>query len=255
MSDSGQSDSDSLEIEIRPVERIVRRLLVLQTIADRVALEGVSTDHPDSEDDSDALRFDQIAPLFISGAIEECSAKERVFLTNLAQSTTLGNEPVFALAGEALEVLLTVCGIGRPLPPPPQRYLPVGLDRSRFESSRLDAQLAKTLHGPDPGEAAEARERVELWHWRALTEFEIRTANPAERAKLRKIVRTVTAEAVHSGLVAPESRDDFGGATIPVSSWSDDELMAFAIAVETRLKALNWLCGFGATWDDVPLDV
>lgn len=255
MSDSGQRDSDSLEIEMRPVEQIARRLLVLQTIADRVALEGVSAEGPGANDDTEALRFDQTAPLHMSGAFDECTDRERDFLMNPSRATSYGDVPEFTLAGEALEALLTVCGIGQPTPPPPQPYAPVGLNRSRLELSGLDSHLAKSFQRLEPEAIANARELAELWHWRALTELDIRVAESAGKAELLSLVREVTKEAVHSGIFSRESANDFDSPSTSVSSWSDDELMIFTIASEARLKALNWLCGFGVTWDNVPLDV
>ena len=35
----------------------------------------------------------------------------------------------------------------------------------------------------------------------------------------------------------------------------DDAREPLAILATERLRALNWLCGFGSDWDHVPLDI
>jgi hypothetical protein len=36
----------------------------------------------------------------------------------------------------------------------------------------------------------------------------------------------------------------------------DTVLVEYAAAIEfERLRAFNWVCGYGQTWDDVPLEI
>ena len=68
------------------------------------------------------------------------------------------------------------------------------------------------------------------------------------------MIQEVAAEAAAAGLLgAPGGDFVIGGRDL--SSFNDDDLSKLAATTEERLRALNWLCGFGASWDDVPLDV
>jgi hypothetical protein len=40
-----------------------------------------------------------------------------------------------------------------------------------------------------------------------------------------------------------------------IASFDDLDLERFSSLAEERLRALNWLCGFGTSWDEVPLDI
>ena len=92
-------------------------------------------------------------------------------------------------------------------------------------------------------ELADERERMELWYWRGDTEI------PDE--DLAEVVAQVAA----AGLI-PIVDGDFalsdGTSYVTLSEEDQDELNWVA---EQRLRALNWVCGFGDSWETAPLDI
>jgi hypothetical protein len=77
----------------------------------------------------------------------------------------------------------------------------------------------------------------------------------ADRRDYEAAIADVVAEAGTAGYLPPLLDRDFSvrGRSIKEISDSDvDELIAITAQ---RLRALNWLCGFGTSWDDVPLDI
>lgn len=94
---------------------------------------------------------------------------------------------------------------------------------------------------PDEDLAAE-RERWEIWYWRA-TEGDDDTAALAE----------VVAEVRETELL-PIAEDDLATDNgTPYSRLDEDEQDDVAWIAELRLRALNWVCGFGESWEAAPL--
>jgi hypothetical protein len=104
-------------------------------------------------------------------------------------------------------------------------------------------------------DVVQEREIVEIWHWRATTELLRREASLAGRRDYEVAIAEVAAEARAAGFV-PALRDgDFAVGGRSIKEFSDSEVDELVAVSGQRLRALNWLCGFGTTWDNVPLDV
>ena len=101
------------------------------------------------------------------------------------------------------------------------------------------------------------RESALLWHWRART-TSLQAAGvlelPERYATFDQLIAATAMRGYEQGVLPAPMRGDFG-AYGKVYRHLDDaqHAEAHSIAVE-RHHALNWLCGDGATWDDVPLD-
>jgi hypothetical protein len=101
------------------------------------------------------------------------------------------------------------------------------------------------------------RETARLWHWRARTAA-LRAAGalelPAAYASFDQLVASTAMRGFEEGLLPAPLRGDFPAyGTVYRQLEPGQRAEAFSIAFE-RHRALNWLCGAGRGWDDVPLD-
>ena len=119
---------------------------------------------------------------------------------------------------------------------------------------------AADLSGADlrDGEEIELeRDSARLWHWRART-TSLQAAGtlelPARYATFDQLIAATAMRGYEQGVLPTPMRGDFRAYGKVYRHLSPEQhAEALSIAVE-RHHALNWLCGAGATWDDVPLD-
>ena len=100
-------------------------------------------------------------------------------------------------------------------------------------------------------------ESARLWHWRART-TELQAAGalelPARYATFDQLIAATAMRGYEQGVLPPPMRGDFGAYEKVYRHLSPEQhAEAHSVAVE-RHHALNWLCGHGSSWDDVPLD-
>jgi hypothetical protein len=101
------------------------------------------------------------------------------------------------------------------------------------------------------------RDSAKLWHWRARTTG-LQAAGalelPERYSTFDQLIAATAMRGYEQGLLPAPMRGDFrayGKVYRHLAPGQHAE--AHSIAVE-RHHALNWLCGAGETWDDVPLD-
>jgi hypothetical protein len=104
-------------------------------------------------------------------------------------------------------------------------------------------------------EIAKERDRAEILEWRIDIEGPRRLSDEQERADYHAAIVEVVREARTSGLLDSDGDTEFAIGGRPVTSFDDPELERLSALTEERLRALNWLCGHGTTWDAVPLDI
>ena len=126
-----------------------------------------------------------------------------------------------------------------------------------FDHDRL---LAVPLDGASLRPVAEidhARQTARLWHWRARTSVlqEEGSLRLPERWKSFDQLIGATAMRGHEqGFLPRPLRGDFPAfGTVYRDLTPEQRAEADSIAWE-RHRALNWLCGLGRSWDDVPTD-
>jgi hypothetical protein len=101
------------------------------------------------------------------------------------------------------------------------------------------------------------REAARLWHWRARTS-QLAAAGALELgwryASVDQLVAATAMRGHEEGLLPAPLRGDFPAfGKIYRQLTPLERAEAHSIALE-RHHALNWLCGLGESWDDVPLD-
>lgn len=101
------------------------------------------------------------------------------------------------------------------------------------------------------------RDSARLWHWRART-TSLQAAGalelPERYATFDQLIAATAMRGYEQGVLPAPMRGDFRAYGKVYRHLSPEQhAEAHSIAVE-RHHALNWLCGDGETWDDVPLD-
>ena len=116
---------------------------------------------------------------------------------------------------------------------------------------------------PDGGELRDGeeieleRDSARLWHWRARTTDLQEAGNvelPERYATFDQVIAATAMRGFEQGLLPPPMRGDFRAyGKVYRHLEPEQRAEAHSVAVE-RHHALNWLCGEGSSWDDVPLD-
>src|ERR1700704_982160 len=101
------------------------------------------------------------------------------------------------------------------------------------------------------------RDSARLWHWRART-TSLQAAGalelPERYATFDQLIAATAMRGYEQGVLPAPMRGDFRAyGKVYRHLAPEQHAEAHSIAVE-RHHALNWLCGAGETWDDVPLD-
>jgi hypothetical protein len=101
------------------------------------------------------------------------------------------------------------------------------------------------------------RESARLWHWRART-TSLQAAGalelPERYATFDQLIAATAMRGYEQGVLPAPMRGDFRAyGKVYRHLAPEQHAEAHSIALE-RHHALNWLCGAGTTWDDVPLD-
>jgi len=148
--------------------------------------------------------------------------------------------------GEALGTLLWALQLAE-LPPYDQPFDPQ-------EIAPIDADGGELRDGED---VELERDSARLWHWRARTTDLQATGKlelPPRYATFDQLIAATAMRGYEQGVLPAPLRGDFRAyGKVYRHLAPEQQAEAHSIALE-RHHALNWLCGAGATWDDVPLD-
>ena len=109
----------------------------------------------------------------------------------------------------------------------------------------------------EPDELESERDAARLWHWRART-TDLQEAGalqlPARYSSVDQLIAATAMRGHDEGLLPVPIRGDFRAyGKVYRHLTPEEQAEAHSIAAE-RHHALNWLCGLGSSWDDVPLD-
>ena len=148
--------------------------------------------------------------------------------------------------GEALGTLLWALQLIE-LPPYDEPFAPEEVAGVELGEARLR----------DGEEIELERESARLWHWRART-TELQAAGnvelPERYATFDQLIAATAMRGFEQGVLPAPMRGDFRAyGKVYRQLTPEQHTEAHSIAVE-RQHALNWLCGEGRSWDDVPLD-
>jgi len=99
------------------------------------------------------------------------------------------------------------------------------------------------------------RERAEVWAWRLEVESDRRKLRNGELQRLEETILVVAREGHEAGYLSYTDDSAFSVDAVPVSTMRTEDIEELRLITISRLKALNWVCGFGDDWYSVPLDV
>jgi len=272
------SDDEFIEIETRPAAEVARRAIILSAVCRRAFLElsdageGVApplTGHvggdPDdgggrAGDDDDGAGdvgegFDLLAWLLDEGLSDDLTPDEVSLLRAPLGALDRDEAEGLTWTVEALTGLVWALGL---LPAPPAFDRPTdgeALLSVLPEPESPTGTFCREARLRDETEIAAARDEAEIWDWRAGLQPELRHPDRARQRDAREALADVVAEARDSGLLPPLPATDLLVSGEPYATVDDDALVTLAAIASHRLHALNWVCGFGETWDTVPDEV
>ncbi len=148
--------------------------------------------------------------------------------------------------GEALGTLLWALQLIE-LPPYDQPFDPEQVAAAGLEEAELRAAEEIELE----------RDSARLWHWRARTTG-LQAAGalelPERYSTFDQLIAATAMRGYEQGVLPAPMRGDFRAyGKVYRHLAPEQHAEAHSVAVE-RHQALNWLCGAGETWDEVPLD-
>jgi hypothetical protein len=247
-------DDDEIDISLRPAQVVGRRLVILATLCRRAFLESRQA-RGELDEDPEVERFDlwmwlqdhELEPDLTVDEVRMFETEVGMLSNDEASAATWNSEALVALAW-ATEMIETLSEPNLTLDP--ANVLAVIPAPWVDPNAWITSVIVRAEN-----EIARERERAEVWLWRAETEEERRQLRGRARQALEADIADVVNESIAAGLLSNDARGDFRVADVPFHNLSSDQIDAISVIAAVRLHALNWLCGFGTNWDDVPLEI
>jgi len=245
---------DEIDINPRSPAEAGRRLIILASLLRRGFLEqDIATDALGTEVEEE--RFDILAWLDDNGIIGDLTETERELLS--AQRGWIDDFDIYEFL-MPIEELLAVAWYLKLLDELPD-YLIESTHRRLLETipSPWDevAPWLKGLESRSLDELAVERERAEIWNWRSIMERSRTTTTGKDLQNLDDAIRETSIEAVNAGLLPKLIDNDFPAGEQAYRSLDADDQDVVEVSSYDRLRALNWLCGYGTNWSDTPTDI
>lgn len=247
-------DDRDIDINLRAPDIVAARVVVLASLCRYVALLAQTVPRP-TADEIAAERFDLRSWLQLEHLSDELAPSERRFLDSNQASLAPSEISAMTWRAEALVALGWALSLLPDLAPPYEATDPSPLLDAMPRPFDTTGSFRETASLRNEAEIARERERAELWHWRSDVAALQAVAPANERRDLAALVHDVAREATESGLLNGFGGDDFPVGGRPFLALPAEDREPIAIIAEQRHHALNWLCGFGTSWDNVPLDL
>lgn len=240
---------DELDIELRPATAVAARAIIVAAVLHRLAMERAET----ATDEADEA-FDLREWLREQRLLDLAAPDERELLERTAGSLTHEEVSRWSWQGEALAALAWALQLARIDPPGVPTDLGTALAHIPSPWDAAGEWRRQARLQPESTIITE-RERAELWRWRAVTEAARREATPGEIGDIETAIADVVAEVSSTGIIAGVREGDFAVGNQRLRDLAPHDLDDLQAATTERVRALNWLCGFGQTWQDTPVDI
>ena len=238
-------DDDSIDIQVRPARELLGRAALLAALGRRGLIERETDADPMS---AETDQFD----------LQAWARVELAFWMSPEDLHVLQAPPGSLIDEEAdycADALISASTIGwcigafaRDLPlvsdGVPEREILAWVP-APWTQLRSRVRLVRTR---SEEELARERERWELIVWR-MSLF----GEPENKEDDESALREVVAELREIGLVKCVGGDFATEEGIPFRELDSSQREQLDVEATLRLQALNWVCGFGEVWDDVPL--
>lgn len=240
---------DSIDINLRPVGEVVRRAVLLISLVRRAGMEQGDP----GGDENDAFERETDRFELYSWARKELANAgtddEQALLNTPAGELAPAQADRCLSASLPASALCWSLGVVGSLSPgdadnPPLDQLFNWAPQPWDEASRF----AKNARLRDEETIAQEREKWELWYWRATLE----AADLEPDEDLDELLGDVVGVAADAGLIDVIDGDfSLDGKAFELVN--PDRQATIAHLSEDYLRALNWVCGFGDSWESVPL--
>ncbi len=245
-------DDDEIDIALRSPAEVAERCIILAALIRRLSIEALAETVADEHLAGEA--FDIRSWIQTEGLWERLTGFEIAFLDRPVGLLEDADMAAMAWQVEGLVAVGWALGLTN---------LPDLGDLNSVESIVKSvpgpwAKIGPWLRSTSPQaeiEIARERDRAEILVWRIQIETPRRRATGLEERDYTRAIADVVREATSAGLMAEADQRDFSIGSRAVTAHDDEEIERLTALAEERLRALNWLCGFGDSWDRVALDV
>lgn len=245
--ESALDDEIEIEIELRSPAEVATRLILVASLCRRAFIEHDLAAGADP--DSAGERFDLAAWTEAEGLVPFATVEERRLLNAPPATWTADQIAAQSWQGEGLIVLGWCLGLIETLPAAAAIADPAPLLALIPEPWDSTKTLRTTARLRDEETIAVARERAELWHWRAETASLAHSASAADQRDITLAIHDVATEARRANLLERTVADDFPIGDRPYASLAPEALADLAIASFERGRAFDWTCGLLESWD------
>lgn len=232
---------DELDIQPWPVLELIGRAVALTSVAKRGMLE-VDEGNDVFSAETDRFELSTWARTELSNWITDAElALLNTPIGDLEEEQMLLADEALYAAGAVAWALRTVDIERLPFP-----------DNDAFNATVMAwapgpwdkvRNLQKRVRLRSDEELATERERMELWHWRANGEI------PADD------LAEVVAEVFEAELIPIVDGDFATDEGFAFGALGEEERDDIAWIAAQRLRALNWVCGFGDSWETAPIEL
>jgi hypothetical protein len=242
------AEADSIDIELRSPRTVARRCIILTTILRRFSIDATPHDDPNE------AAFDFREWLRAEGLWDDATQGEQAFFMRPSDKPEPEGGLDLALSAESLSTIAWALGLLPSLADDHLAELSSLVDGipAPWETTALWI-AAQTLR-PE-AEIARMREFQEIWNWRYEIEFDRRSAKGRDLSETERVIHVVTHDAIAADLLPPGQNGGFTFNGVAVTAMDSPEIAGLQLLTQERLVALNWICGFGDGWDNVPVDV
>lgn len=232
---------DELDIQPWPVLELIGRAVALTSVAKRGMLE-VDDEGDVFSNETDRFELSTWARTELANWITDAElAILNTSIGNLSEEQMLLADEALYAAGAVAWALRSVNADRLPIPDDDEfngavmEWAPGPWDKVRNLQKRV------RLHSDE--ELATERERMELWYWRANDD--VSADDLAE----------VVAEVAEAGLIEIVDGDFATDGGVAFAALDEEFRDDIAWISEQRLRALNWVCGFGDSWETAPIEL
>ncbi len=243
---------DEIDIELRPAVEVAERCVILAALLRRLSVETLAAAGDKAELDGEA--FDVRGWLQTESLWDRLTAPEIDFFDRSVGQFDDDAIVTVAWQAEGVATLGWCLGLTDRLPPGDLGDVAAVVKTvpAPWEHTSAWVQSAR-LRTED--EIARERDRAEVYEWRIGVESVRRAASGQEETELAATIAEAAREAIAAGMIEELKDGDFTIGDSTLESFDEERLERLAALAGERLRALNWICGFGDSWDQVPLDV
>lgn len=242
------AEADSIDIELRLPQTVARRCIILATILRRFSIDATS------QGDSHEAAFDLREWLRAEGLWDDATQGERAFFMRPPDRPEPEGGLDVALSAESLVTIAWAIGLLPSLSEEHLAELSSLVEEIPGPWETTAPWIAAQTRRPE-GEIARMREFQEIWNWRYEIELDRRSAEGNELREIESVIQEVTHDAIAAELLFPGQNGGFTVNGVAVTAMASPEIADLQLLTQERLIALNWICGFGDGWDNVPVDV